>query len=74
MSGNADAAPRGNAPGAVRLAALLAAAGMLGGCAVASVAGTVVSTTVSVAGTAVSTTADVVGGAVDLAIPDDDDD
>lgn len=55
-----------------RVLALLAGAGALGGCAVASVAGTVVSTTVSVAGSAISATADVVGGAVDLAIPDGD--
>ena len=37
---------------------------VLGGCAVASVAGSVVSTGVDVASTVVSTTADVAGGAV----------
>ncbi|WP_339950192.1 hypothetical protein [uncultured Albimonas sp.] len=58
--------------------ALLLAMGALcaaaSGCAVASVAGTVVSTTVSVAGTAVSTTADVVGAGVGAVVGDDDDD
>ena len=57
----------------IRAPALLALGGALSGCAVASVAGTVVSTTVSVAGTAVSTTADVVGAGVGAGVGDDDD-
>lgn len=44
----------------------------LSGCAVASVAGHVVSTGVSVATTAVSTTADVAGGAVSTVTGSDD--
>ncbi len=47
------------------LAALLAVAGLSGGCAVVSIAGTVASTAVSVAGTVVSTTASVAGKVVE---------
>lgn len=56
-----------------RAGAALLVAWLVSGCAVASVAGTVVSTTVSVAGTAVSTTADVVGAGVSAVVGDDDD-
>ena len=51
---------------------LLLASAALPGCAVVSVAGTVVATTASVAGTVVSTTASVVGAGVKKAVGSDD--
>jgi hypothetical protein len=61
----------GKRKSSMRELAVVGAVALLGislsGCAVASVAGTVVGTAVSVAGTAVDVTSDVVGAAADAA-------